>query len=244
MRLNKEFGTSRDETFAVKLAQHGHLELAAVNRATLKVYLQALTDFVEFSHSVPRPRECTGRARMDKLLSMYFNSLFISSNPSLQTANNVFSGILAFCPEVKGSLSLSHRTLKAFEKRRPPGERGPWSDRGVGAIAQAMLDDGEFEASLITCWQFLTFGRGQDWSRLRAHDLAFSFDASSRPTAVAVKLGVQERGEPTKTGFNQGVDITPPEEFLFILVAMQLLVESRRRCTGREDARVFENSSA
>ena len=240
--LGLVFGTSKDEAFAVQLAQQGHLELAAINRATLKAYLQALTDFVEFAKFAPRPRERTGRARMDKLLSLYFNSLFISSKPSLQTANNAFSGVLAFRPELKGHLSLSHRTLKAFEKRRPPRERGPWSDRGVGSIAQQMLDDGEFEASLITCWQFMTFGREQDWKRLRTNDLAFSLDASSSPYAVAIKLGVQERGESTKTGFNQGIDVAPPDNLLFVLVAMQLLVESRRQRRRRHDARVFELS--
>ena len=237
-------GTSRDEAFAKQLAQQGHLELAAVNRATLKVYLQAVTDFVEFTRSAPRQRERAGRARMDGLLSMYLNTLFISSKPSLQHANNVFSGLLAFCPEVKGYLPRSHRTLKAFEKRHPPGERGPWSDRGVGAIAQEMLEAGEFEASLITCWQFLTFGRGQDWSRLRAHDLAFTLNEHGQPTSVAIKLGVQDRGERTKTGFNQGIDITPPDEFLFILLAMQLLVEARCRRTGRRDACVLKLSQS
>jgi len=183
----------------------------AVKDASETQYLRALQRFVEAldaSGSVVRDASA-----VDRFAAEVIAIWALDDNEGIHWGNLLEASLLHFVPEIKGDLPLLSRSLKGWRKHQPERQRAPLSRTCVGALAHWMCEYGHFEPAIITILSYDALLREQDWTRLRRDDI------TDDGKDVALQLGSFARGEPCKTGYDQGVTILNDAARLFARAA-------------------------
>jgi hypothetical protein len=106
-------------------------------------------------------------------------------------------------PELKGKLPQSQRAIKAWEVLEGNKEREPMCRETAGLMIEALARRNE-ECAWMAWSQLDTAMREQDLEQLSSDDISVGH------SGVGLALGVLERGESTKTGSAQGVEVRDP----------------------------------
>ena len=131
---------------------------------------------------------------------------FLCYGRQLEAASGaaLMHGLLVVCPELRGQLPLSARSLQAWGRLASTPEGSPMCEEAVFLIAQQLLRKAEPYAAAWVLVQYDLFGREQDVECL------FPADVVQSEGQVAVVFGVSARGETVKTGRDQGALIERP----------------------------------
>jgi hypothetical protein len=120
------------------------------------------------------------------------------------------SGWVYLCPEVQHCLPRAWKCLLAWQRSYIGNEGGPEAEESIGVIMTAMTDLGYLEESRALAVALDGYLRTHDLFQLQVRDVIVTSLANTTVEEVALKLGVAERGESTKTGPRQGVRIDWP----------------------------------
>lgn len=140
---------------------------------------------------------------LDRAMLLWMEKRCYGDRRAHHDGKNVRSGVLHPAPEVHGQLPLASRGAKTWEKLEGNVEREPLCRAYQGLTIEALARKKRVYgwAGFSQCDAQL---REQDVSQLRARDISCS------STEVSLELGVLTRGESTKAGTSQGVDILHP----------------------------------
>jgi len=165
-------------------------------------------------------------AELDHTAAVVMSEMGLDDEEHAHKGATLLSALLHEMPELQGQLPISRRSLRGWWRHcGGKRERHPMSRRAVGAVAATFALEGRVQELAITVLTFDALLRCEDWRKLRAVDICC--DAGE----VALRLGVPERGERTKTGTEQGVT-------LWSRVA-KVLAEGLKLAAPFEGARVF-----
>jgi len=177
----------------------GELAKHAVADSTLVGYATEVAEFREWCEYNGREFGTGGWPEADQLLADYMGcKCYVEEAPSY-VGGRLLSAFTHFHPRMRKHLPEAARAAKAWAKLDPGSEREPIVEELVAAIVVTLTRSGYVEAGAVAWVAFDGLCRSQDWSKLLAGDV------SDDGTHVAMEFGVQERGERSKTGHNQGV---------------------------------------
>ena len=184
-------------------------------KSALTCYVPNVRRFLEFAlgHDLPM----LSRDEIDNSVLTYSDRLVEDEEVGPHPGDFVVHGLAYVWPELPTGLPRSNRALKAWHRLCQAGEGGPQPLELWAALDEVMRAAGSVEAADATMLALDAYLRSAEVFALCAEDMVES------KGVVAIKLGVAERGERTKTGVRQGVMIDRPH------VAAMLLAQSANR---------------
>ena len=135
---------------------------------------------------------------LDRHLAQRLGALCYRENAGSHRGANLVFGVLWAFPEMKGHLPRSIRSIVSWRKMLPGGEGAPLPEEAVMFAIKKALEAGSLEYAVVIGISYDCYLRSQDWSDLRCSDIC------SDGRSVALLFGVQQRGEKSKNGTNQG----------------------------------------
>ena len=174
---------------------------AVVDDSFLYQYLPAGKKFVGFCRRERQELDLQKPDTVDWALVWFFEFLCYQEKRDAQEGKNARSCMTHLYPNLKGSLPFSQRALRTWLKLQGVYEREPLCWAGAGLVCQAV---GRRNRSMgYSMWaQLDSLLREQDIEHLVWEDVVVSPQRK-----VALQLGQLHRGETTKTGPKQGVDL-------------------------------------
>ena len=176
----------------------------SVSRKTaLNCYVPNVRRFLEFARDLDLPM--LSREAIDNSILIYLDHLVEDEEVGPHRGDYVVHGMAYVWPELSTSLPRSNRALRAWHKMHVAGEGGPQPLEVWAVLDETMRLAGAVEAADAAALAVDAYLRSAELFGLRAEDIV-----DSNEGVVAIKLGVQERNERTKTGVRQGVIIDRP----------------------------------
>jgi hypothetical protein len=172
-----------------------------------KHYLPAVVGFCEFCHRLQLPFASTDLR--DRALTKYLNYMCYVCNKSPQAGAYLMSGYAYVCPEESSIMHRAWKTLKAWQRGHVGGEGSPETEESMGCLMQAMDLLGYTEEADALRLALDSYLRTAELFALCAEDIVVDASKTGVPD-VALRLGVVERNESTKTGVRQGVRLDWP----------------------------------
>lgn len=191
------------------------LLLHAVNDTTLQRYTATRDAFDDWLRAhLPdcdwrrldrlAPRALRAEA-LDWALLQYVTRLALRGDPPAR-GGFVLSALLHFHPDLKGGLPVVARAQASWTRRQPANEGGPITEGTVGLVAAALLA-GDAESQAAGTAALIAY---DGVTRINETLLLRIEDVSINGSTAALAFSVRARGETTKTGVNQGVDLRKP----------------------------------
>jgi len=210
----------------------GSLLDVSVDDGTIVVYCKALAAFLDW-HELAGEGALRKARDYDRALAAYFAHVCFGLRLRPHVAGSALAAVLYFRSELRQRLPRAARAARAFRALVRTPERLPFSRRSVGAIIATLLLQGRLVAAMVVAYAFDIVARGeQDWRCVRAGDAHLPHDCTE---AVGVTLGAADRGEKTKTGFDQGALVHAPLAKGWLRARVSAL-----RAAGQERAPVFD----
>jgi hypothetical protein len=159
---------------------------------------------------VDRRLHFTENSEKDAAMSRYLAHMCYVSGHSPTYGSYAMSGWVYLCPEIQHCLPRAWKCLLAWQRSYIGNEGGPEAEEAIGVIMTAMTDLGYPEEARALAVALDGYLRTHDLFQLQVRDVIVTTLAGSSIQEVALKLGVAERGESSKTGPRQGVRIDWP----------------------------------
>ncbi|CAK0891907.1 unnamed protein product [Prorocentrum cordatum] len=172
-------------------------------KTALNCYVPNVRRFLEFALDLDLPM--MSREEIDNSILVYLDYLVEDEEVGPHRGDYVVHGMAFVWPELSTGLPRANRALRAWHKMHVAGEGGPQPLEVWAALDEAMRLAGSVEAADAAALAVDAYLRSAEVFALRAEDIVDADD-----DVVAIKLGVQERNERTKTGVRQGVLIDRP----------------------------------
>ncbi|CAK0869509.1 unnamed protein product, partial [Prorocentrum cordatum] len=172
-------------------------------KTALNCYVPNVRRFLEFALDLDLPM--MSREEIDNSILVYLDYLVEDEEVGPHRGDYVVHGMAFVWPELSTGLPRANRALRAWHKMHVAGEGGPQPLEVWAALDEAMRLAGSVEAADAAALAVDAYLRSAEVFALRVEDIIDADD-----DVVAIKLGVQERNERTKTGVRQGVLIDRP----------------------------------
>ncbi|CAK0891744.1 unnamed protein product [Prorocentrum cordatum] len=172
-------------------------------KTALNCYVPNVRRFLEFALDLDLPM--MSREEIDNSILVYLDYLVEDEEVGPHRGDYVVHGMAFVWPELSTGLPRANRALRAWHKMHVAGEGGPQPLEVWAALDEAMRLAGSVEAADAAALAVDAYLRSAEVFALRVEDIVDADD-----DVVAIKLGVQERNERTKTGVRQGVLIDRP----------------------------------
>ena len=170
--------------------------------ATALQYMRACRRFCDWACA--ESLEVYPAQRLDRVMALYLDRLCYDDEIGVGEGKSLTSGMMAMYPGLR--LPETFRAVKAWEALRPGVQGSPIA---VPLLMEVIgqMDSYGGDGSVAADAALLAFDcylREQDWELMRACDVVMA------DGVMAIRLGVQERGERVKTGQEQGVLVDYP----------------------------------
>jgi len=149
------------------------------------------------------------QADRDLAMAKYINKLAYDDEKHPHQGDCTLHGFCWIWPEAKGQFPRTARSLLGWHKIFIHGEGGPQPMEILVLVEQTMRENGDAEEADAFATGLDGYLRSQEIMALRAEDVKVIF-LEDGEMDVALRLGVAERGEDTKTGSRQGVRLDYP----------------------------------
>ena len=189
---------------------------------TLKGYIHMVREFLRCWRNDPKLRErvpsLVGSANVDRAMAWWLDKRCYDELRGVNDAKQARSGLLHLAPEMKGELPWASRAVKTWEKMEENLEREPICKEFASLLIESIGRRGGSTMG-YGAWSQLDCGmRVQDLDSLLTDDVH-----PGHKENVSLELGVLERGESTKTGTSQGVEVLHPDLCRWFLMRKEYL---------------------
>lgn len=178
----------------------------------LRAYATACHRLIEFSDVEDEPIE--SREDLDRVMTWHMDHMAHEQHRNSSFGKTLKAGVEHFLPGVKCHLPHATRAPKGWEKLEGEHEKEPLC-LALNGIAIEKLG----KIGGIFGWAGFSQSRDgireEDVTKLRAEDIFVGGTPSQRK--VSLHLGVAARGETTKRGASQGVEVLEPELIRFYI---------------------------
>jgi len=171
-----------------------------MDTTAIKHYLPAVRGFLDYARE--HDMEVEGRG-LDDSLAAYLCHMCYEKDMHPGNGDKLVHGIRYLWPDKASGLPLSVRSLLGWHRIHIHGEGGPMPKEVIACIAEWMREHDQSEEALLVELAFDCYLRTGEAFALRQSDVVISRDKGS--TRAALRIGVAERGESSKTGMRQGV---------------------------------------
>ncbi|CAK0897485.1 unnamed protein product, partial [Prorocentrum cordatum] len=178
------------------------LPFSVSTKTALGCYVPNVRRFLNFALEVNLPM--MSREEIDDSVLCYLDRLVEDEEVGPHRGDFVVHGLAYVWPELSTGLPRSNRALRAWHRLHVAGEGGPQPLELWAVLDEAMRLAGSVEAADAAEVALDAYLRSAELFALRAADIVVDVDEAGEQI-VALRLGVTERGERTKTGVRQGV---------------------------------------
>ncbi|CAK0874453.1 unnamed protein product [Prorocentrum cordatum] len=178
------------------------LPFSVSTKTALGCYVPNVRRFLNFALEVNLPM--MSREEIDDSVLCYLDRLVEDEGVGPHRGDFVVHGLAYVWPELSTGPPRSNRALRAWHRLHVAGEGGPQPLELWAVLDEAIRLAGSVEAADAAEVALDAYLRSAELFALRAADIAVDVDEAGEQI-VALRLGVTERGERTKTGARQGV---------------------------------------
>ena len=205
MKLGAEDNGSSSLRWVELVAWGDKLLAESVKGSTAPQYLGATWDLVVFLERY-EPHFTTIEEK-DIALTTYLGYLCYVEDKNPTIGAFVMNGFVYLYPDLRSRLPNAWRALLSWQKNHHGGEGQPEADEAIGCMIRAMQDMGHHEEADALMLAADGWLREHELFMIRAEDVTIATvnTGPNNDEDIAIRMGVSERKETTKTGKNQGV---------------------------------------